>query len=318
VASVVAATHLGYKRRRSGTHVVPATAQAAAAPPPVAAPVAAPIRAAAAEPPALKLRRKTAGLGPKAAKKALGGVPVVKKVTSRKKPAPKPQIDDPPPAAHDVLDEMATPTGSFMGLLNDAEVNIGAPPLKPFDFEDDDLEEEEEEEEGEEEVAEIGGEAFAAAAARPPIMRATNYSEAEDILLVRAWAAVGMDASTGTDQTGKRYWQRIEDTYCKLKPKTGGFAARTFRSLQGRWELMKPACARWSAAMTQVIDSPPSGSVESDYVSAHLFSMSMLLFTMCVYYAFVGFVGDHCRPKVHPNGRFQGKIIPIQACMETS
>nr|XP_051211270.1 uncharacterized protein LOC127328735 [Lolium perenne] len=67
------------------------------------------------------------------------------------------------------------------------------------------------------------------------------------------------------DQTGKRYWQRIEDAYLKMKPKRSGFASRSFRSLQGRWDLMKPACARWSAAMDQVMDAPPSGTVESDY-----------------------------------------------------
>ena len=166
---------------------------------------------------------------------------------------------------------------SFMGLLQDAEVDIGAPPLEPYGYGDDLEEEEEEDVQEEEEVTEIEEEAFAAVAR--PAMRATNYSEAEDILLVRAWAAVGMDACTGTDQTGKRYWQRIEDTYCKLKPKEGGFAHRTFRSLQGRWELMKPQCARWSAAMENVTNAPPSGSVESDYVSICAY------YLLCTYYA---------------------------------
>ncbi|KAE8792724.1 putative methionyl-tRNA synthetase [Hordeum vulgare] len=122
---------------------------------------------------------------------------------------------------------------------------------------------EEEEGEDEEEVIGIEEEAFAAVAR--PAVRSANYREAEDILLVRAWTQVGMDASTGTDQTGKRYWQRIEDSYCKIKTKTGGYISSTYRSLQGRWELMKPQCARWSAAMDQVKDAPPSGTVESDY-----------------------------------------------------
>ncbi|XP_044955014.1 uncharacterized protein LOC123405363 [Hordeum vulgare subsp. vulgare] len=74
-----------------------------------------------------------------------------------------------------------------------------------------------------------------------------------------------MDATTGTDQTGKRYWHRVEDNYCRIKPKNCGFLSRSYRSLQGRWDLMKPACARWSAAMDQVRDAPPSGTVESDY-----------------------------------------------------
>jgi hypothetical protein len=38
--------------------------------------------------------------------------------------------------------------------------------------------------------------------------------------------------------------------------------------------LMKPQCARWSAAMENVTNAPPSGSVESDYVS------------ICAYYVY--------------------------------
>nr|XP_051208648.1 uncharacterized protein LOC127325857 [Lolium perenne] len=156
-----------------------------------------------------------------------------------------------------------------MDMLNEVEVDINAPPLDPY--RDDDLEggedaeggDEEEEDDDDEDITEIQEEAFTAVA-RPPV-RSSNYTDAEDILLVRAWASVGLDAGTGTDQTGKRYWQRIEDAYLKMKPKRSGFASRSFRSLQGRWDLMKPACARWSAAMDQVMDAPPSGTVESDY-----------------------------------------------------
>jgi hypothetical protein len=224
--------------------------------------------------PTTKGRRKTAALGPK---KPAGAKPAVKKTTSRKKAALAPTIADPPPVVHDVLDVMPTTTTSFMGLLQDAEVDLGAPTLEPFGFGDElEEEEEEEEEEDEEEVTEIDASTAACSA-----VRATNYSVAEDILLVRAWAAVGMDARTDTDQTGKRYWQRIEDTYCKMKPKTGGYISRSYRSLQGRWELMKPQCARWSAAMAQVIDAPPSGSVESDYVSAYVCYFDVLC--ICVF-----------------------------------
>ncbi|XBI13147.1 hypothetical protein VPH35_139920 [Triticum aestivum] len=170
---------------------------------------------------------------------------------------------------------MSAPTVSYRALLDDAEVNIASPPLASFDFhveeptvEEGEAGEEEEageEDEEDEDVTEIGEEMFeAGGGARRPI-RTTNYTEVEDVLLVKAWSQVGLDAVTGTDQTGKRYWQRIEDKYCKLKPKTATLRARSYRSLQGRWELMKPACARWSAAMDQVRDQPPSGCVESDY-----------------------------------------------------
>jgi hypothetical protein len=219
-----------------------------------------------------------------------------KKPAVRKKPAPPPAsvaepplvaVAEPPPAAHEVFEKMSTPS-SFMDLLQNAEVNLGAPPLEPFRVGEDLEEDEEDEGDDEEEVAEIGEEAFTAASR--PHVRSANYTEAEDILLVRAWAAVGMDATTGTDQTGKRYWQRIEDTYCRIKPKNRGFISRTYRSLQGRWDLIKPACSRWSAAMDQVRDEPPSGTVESDYVSTYFFTILI----MCVYYAIGGFLCDLC------------------------
>ncbi|KAE8779982.1 putative methionyl-tRNA synthetase [Hordeum vulgare] len=251
---------VGAKRRRAGLPPPPSAPAPAAAPAPAIALASAPDDA-----PALKKRRaKAASRGPRgAASKAAGESSAVakqrKKLATRKKPAATPA--ESPPVAHEVFEEMATPS-SFMNLLQDAEVDLEAPPLEPFRV--DDLEEDEEDEgDDEEQVAEIGEEAFTAAS--HPRTRSTNYTEAEDILLVRAWAAVGMDATTGTDQTGKLYWQRIEDNYCRIKPKNSGFISRTYRSLQGRWELMKPACARWSAAMDQVRDAPPSGTVESDY-----------------------------------------------------
>ena len=287
VADVVAATHVGAKRRRAGL-----------APPPAASPAPAPatVTAPAPAPATKKSRPKAASHGPRgAASKVAGSSPAVtkprKKPAQRNKPAAPPAaVAEPPPAAHEVFEEMATPS-SFMDLLQNAEVDLGAPPLDPFRV-GDDLEEKEEDEEDEgddeEEVAEIGEEAFTAASR--PHARSTNYTEAEDVLLVRAWAAVGMDATTGTDQTGKRYWQRIEDVYCRIKPKNSGFIHRTFRSLQGRWELIKPACARWSAAMDQVRDAPPSGTVESDYVSTYFFTILI----MCVHYAIGGFLCDLC------------------------
>ena len=65
-------------------------------------------------------------------------------------------------------------------------------------------------------MTEIGEGAFAAGGKA----RSANYSDVEDVLLVRAWGMVGMDATIGTDQTGTRLWQHIDDIYCKIKPKT--------------------------------------------------------------------------------------------------
>ncbi|KAE8799247.1 hypothetical protein D1007_25374 [Hordeum vulgare] len=150
VADVVAATHVGAKRRRAGL-----------APPPPASPAPAPAPAPAAAPAPKKSRTKVSSRGPRgASSKVAGSSPKRKKVAARKKPAAPPAaVAEPPPAAHEMFEEMATPS-SFMNLLQDAEVDLGAPPLEPFRVGDDLEEDEEDEGDDEEEVADIGEEAY--------------------------------------------------------------------------------------------------------------------------------------------------------------
>ena len=178
-------------------------------------------------------------------------------------PAPTPPVAD----ARQVLDD--EPTTTYMDMLNagtvDLDAGIGAfDEGSNYDYGDygDD---EEGDEEVDDDVVEV--DPAAAGSSAPPKQRTSNYTEIEDVTLVRAWGKVGMDAGTGTDQTGKRYWQRIEDVYHQLKPRTKSMADRSYRSLEGRWNTIKPACSRWSAAMDQVADNPPSGCVMEDYVS---------------------------------------------------
>lgn len=64
--------------------------------------------------------------------------------------------------------------------------------------------------------------------------REKGYSQLEDEVLIWAWEAVSLDAIHGTDQTGKRYWQRIEDKFFWLMPNNVDKTSRTYRSLQGQ------------------------------------------------------------------------------------
>ena len=86
------------------------------------------------------------------------------------------------------------------------EVNVEAPQLGAFDLDDNDEFADEEEDD---DMAEIDEGVFEANQSRAKKKRADNYIEVEDCLLIRAWSQVGLDAVTGTDQTGKRYWQQI-------------------------------------------------------------------------------------------------------------
>ena len=120
----------------------------------------------------------------------------------------------------------------------------------------------------EDELAEIEAEAFEQSQSKyGKSQRSKNYTILEDQALIQAWSAVSLDACTGTSQTAKRYWQRIEDQYFRIMAKHPNRTPRTFRSLQGRWENIKPMCSRWAACLEQVRNAPPSGTVESDYVS---------------------------------------------------
>ncbi|KAE8784082.1 Lactation elevated protein 1 [Hordeum vulgare] len=91
--------------------------------------------------------------------------------------------------------------------------------------------------------------------------RSKNYTILEDQALIQAWSAVSLDVYMGTSQTAKRYWQRIEDQYFRIMAKYPNRTPCTFRSLEGRWENIKPMCSHWK----QVRNALPIGTVESDY-----------------------------------------------------
>ena len=152
-------------------------------------------------------------------------------------------------------------------MLDTNAVDIDQAPFEPFDHN---------ETEGgvddhgcaNDDLAEIEAGAFENSQAKAgKSQRSKNYTILEDQALIKAWSAVSLDACTGTSQTAKRYWQRIEDQYFRIMKNYPNKTPRTFRSLQGRWENIKPMCSRWAACLEQVRNAPPSGTVESGYVS---------------------------------------------------
>jgi hypothetical protein len=162
-------------------------------------------------------------------------------------------------------------------LLNECEVYISEPPLDAYDLDGDGEEIEDGEEvegagEGADDLEEIEEEVFDASQSSRK-KRAVNYTEIEDTCLVRAWSQMSIDAVASNDQTGKRYWQRIEDKFFKLMPRVATPITHSYRSLQGRWDVIKASCSRWSGAMEQVRNSPPSGISIDDYVSANHFAL---------------------------------------------
>jgi hypothetical protein len=75
-------------------------------------------------------------------------------------------------------------------LLNEAEVNIGAPPLDSFGFHGDEEEADDDKEAHNEDVTKIKEGVFEViqedAGSQRPTVHSLNYTELEDVLLVRA------------------------------------------------------------------------------------------------------------------------------------
>ena len=142
--------------------------------------------------------------------------------------------------------------------------------------------------------------------------RGANYTILEDQTLCRAWESCSLDAGVGVDQTKDRYWQRVEDKFFQLMPRNGRTVPRTIRSLQGRWEMIKTCCTRWSGCLQQVINAPPSGTVEADWVS--FFSIAFHcspLFTIGHHWSpLFTIAGPHCERAVLGHARIQEEAFP--------
>lgn len=104
---------------------------------------------------------------------------------------------------------------------------------------------------GEDEVEEIDEGVYDQAQAEKSA-RSKSYTLFENQILIKAWSAVFLDACTGTSQTAKKYCPRIKDQYLRMMARYPNRTPRTFQSLQGRWDVIKPICSRWVACLEQV------------------------------------------------------------------
>ncbi|KAE8783708.1 putative methionyl-tRNA synthetase [Hordeum vulgare] len=244
VAAAVAQTHAAPSRKRQGTVVVqggnPAGPAATARAPSTNA--------------AVRSRPAAQKAGKAAALKR-------RKVPALRKPPYSTSDFTPPPARSNGSNNA---TNEFMNMLDTNAVDIDQASFEPFNYNETD--DGVDDHGAADELEEIEAEAFEQSQARGgKSQRSKNYTILEDQALIQAWSAVSLDACTGVSQTAKRYWQRIEDQYFRIMKKYPTRTAHTFRSLQGRWENIKPMCSRWAACLEQVRNVPPSGTVEFDY-----------------------------------------------------
>ncbi|XP_010228504.1 uncharacterized protein LOC104581761 [Brachypodium distachyon] len=94
-----------------------------------------------------------------------------------------------------------------------------------------------------------------------PKGRRANYTTAEDLLLVKAWQKVGMDAAVGTDQPKALYWVRIKG-YFDEHNQSGNERTTTF--LRHCWSTVFLNCQKWSGCLSYVQKLNPSGTNDCD------------------------------------------------------
>jgi len=101
--------------------------------------------------------------------------------------------------------------------------------------------------------------------------RNSNYGIAEDEVLISAFLNVSKDATIGTNQFGKSYWQRITDYYNDNK-KTP--QCRSQSSLEHRWSDIQKETTKFCGFYDKVIRLNQSGKSEEDKVCC-LYTMSL-------------------------------------------
>ena len=96
--------------------------------------------------------------------------------------------------------------------------------------------------------------------------RGTAYLPTEDQLLCQIYIDISQDPITGRNQSGKRFWSRVEETYNESKQ--ASWEQRTLRSLQSRMQTIEKATRKLNGCIRQVELYNPSGASEQDIVSS--------------------------------------------------
>jgi hypothetical protein len=94
--------------------------------------------------------------------------------------------------------------------------------------------------------------------------RSTNYTIAEDKLLCKTWLTIGMDPTTGSDQTRETYWMRMKEFF---DPNNTSGNEHTMRSLRSCWSGINTDCQKWVGVQANVDVINPSGTNDNDRVS---------------------------------------------------
>jgi hypothetical protein len=93
--------------------------------------------------------------------------------------------------------------------------------------------------------------------------RGSNYSQEEDIQLCNSYISIGNDSIIGTDQSGKKFWERITAHYHAFRDFPSD---RTSNSLEHRCGVVVKDCMRFQGYYEEVERRHPSGVPYQEHV----------------------------------------------------
>ncbi|KAL4562402.1 hypothetical protein LXL04_034605 [Taraxacum kok-saghyz] len=83
----------------------------------------------------------------------------------------------------------------------------------------------------------------------PPSRKAGHWNEDEEETLMKAWIGISTDAKTGTDQSGKAFFQRVHERFCTLM---GNPYHRSYDASNSKWRDMKKAITDFVGAFNKL------------------------------------------------------------------
>ncbi|KAL4569349.1 hypothetical protein LXL04_024985 [Taraxacum kok-saghyz] len=95
----------------------------------------------------------------------------------------------------------------------------------------------------------------------PPSRKSGHWNEDEEETLMKAWIGISTDAKTGTDQSGKVFFQRVHERFCTLM---GNPYHRSYDATNSKWRDMKKAITDFAGAFNKVSNQNASGSNQLD------------------------------------------------------
>jgi hypothetical protein len=101
-------------------------------------------------------------------------------------------------------------------MLNDASIDIDKELLGDYENGHIGIDDAEDVEEGgDDDLEQVDAETYEDTASKKDhiIRRTANYTEVEDEAFIHAWDSVTLDGVTGTDQTGKRYCNKLRTSF---------------------------------------------------------------------------------------------------------